>query len=102
MIVSGGENVFPGEVEELLYGHPGIAEAAIAAVPDADFGQRLAAFVVRSAGADLDAGEVREYVKANLARHKVPRDVVFVDALPRSSVGKLLRRDLRDRTTGSR
>ncbi|MGX1771229.1 AMP-binding protein [Nocardia brasiliensis] len=94
MIVSGGENVFPGEVEELLYAHPAIAEAAIVAVPDAEFGQRLAAFVVRHPGQELDADAVRSHVKANLARFKVPRDVTFVDELPRTSTGKLLRRDL--------
>ncbi|MFI6167382.1 AMP-binding protein [Nocardia sp. NPDC051052] len=94
MIVSGGENVFPGEVEELLYAHPAIAEAAIVAVPDDEFGQRLAAFVVRHPDGELDADAVRAYVKANLARFKVPRDVTFVDELPRTSTGKLLRRDL--------
>ncbi|MET9492432.1 AMP-binding protein [Nocardia sp. NPDC006630] len=94
MIVSGGENVFPGEIEELLYAHPDIAEAAIIAVPDDEFGQRLAAFVVLQPDAALDGNAVRAYVKANLARFKVPRDVSFVDALPRTSTGKLLRRDL--------
>ncbi|MFD6254323.1 AMP-binding protein [Nocardia sp. NPDC060256] len=94
MIVSGGENVFPGEVEELLYAHPAIAEAAIVAVPDDEFGQRLAAFVVRHPDQGLDADAVRAHVKANLARFKVPRDVTFVDELPRTSTGKLLRRDL--------
>ncbi|WP_433659984.1 AMP-binding protein [Nocardia sp. CA-128927] len=94
MIVSGGENVFPGEVEELLYAHPAIAEAAIVAVPDDEFGQRLAAFVVRHPDRELDADAVRAHVKANLARFKVPRDVTFVDELPRTSTGKLLRRDL--------
>ncbi|QIS06536.1 AMP-binding protein [Nocardia brasiliensis] len=94
MIVSGGENVFPGEVEELLYAHPAIAEAAIVAVPDDEFGQRLAAFVVRHPGHELDADAVRAHVKANLARFKVPRDVTFVDELPRTNTGKLLRRGL--------
>ncbi|MFI6045935.1 AMP-binding protein [Nocardia sp. NPDC051321] len=94
MIVSGGENVFPGEVEELLYAHPAIAEAAIVAVPDDEFGQRLAAFVVRHPGRELDADAVRAHVKANLARFKVPRDVTFLEELPRTSTGKLLRREL--------
>ncbi|WP_305082706.1 MULTISPECIES: AMP-binding protein [unclassified Nocardia] len=94
MIVSGGENVFPGEVEELLYGHPDIADAAVVAVPDDEFGQLLAAFVVRRPGAALDADAVRAHVKANLARFKVPREVVFVDELPRTSTGKLMRGEL--------
>ncbi|GEM30264.1 fatty-acyl-CoA synthase [Nocardia neocaledoniensis NBRC 108232] len=94
MIVSGGENVYPGEVEELLYAHPGVAEAAIAAVDDEEFGQRLAAYIVRRPGHTLDADDVRRYVRDNLARFKVPRDVTFVDDLPRTATGKLLRRDL--------
>ncbi|MFI8973032.1 AMP-binding protein [Nocardia asteroides] len=92
MIVSGGENVFPGEVEDLLYTHPAITEAAVIGVPDAEFGQRLAAFVVRSG--DLDADTVRAYVKSGLARFKAPRDVVFVDELPRTPTGKIDRRGL--------
>lgn len=94
MIVSGGENVFPQEVEELLAAHPAVNEAAVVGVPDEEFGQRLAAFVVLRAGADLDADGVRSYVKDHLARHKVPRDVSFVDELPRNTTGKLLRREL--------
>jgi fatty-acyl-CoA synthase len=81
MIVSGGENVFPQEVEELLAAHPAVTEAAVVAVPDDEFGQRLAAFVVRRPGADLDADTVRSHVRGHLARHKVPRDVQFVDEL---------------------
>lgn len=93
MIVSGGENVYPLEVENLLDGHPDVVEAAVIGVPDAEFGQRLKAFIVRNAhGEDvLDAEAVREYVKRNLARYKVPRDVTFLDALPRNTTGKVLR-----------
>jgi fatty-acyl-CoA synthase len=94
MIVSGGENVFPAEVEQLLVGHDGVAEAAVVGVPDPELGQRLRAYVVRAPGAELDEDGVREFVKANLARYKVPRDVIFVDALPRNPVGKPLKRDL--------
>ena len=82
MVVSGGENLFPGEVEELLYRHPAIDEVAAIGVPDEDFGQRLAVFVVRKPGHELTADEVRDYVKDNLARYKVPRDVTFLDELP--------------------
>ena len=94
MIVSGGENVYPVEVENLLGDHPAIAEAAVVGVPDPDFGQRLCAFVVVQDGAALDADAVRAYVRNRLARHKVPRDVVFLDALPRNETGKVLKRDL--------
>ncbi|MGH9276122.1 MAG: acyl-CoA synthetase [Acidimicrobiales bacterium] len=94
MIVSGGENVFPREVEELLAGHESVQEAAAVGVPDPMFGQRLRAFVVVRPGHDLDVDTVQEYVRANLARYKVPRDVVFLDELPRNPSGKVLKREL--------
>ena len=95
MIVSGGENVFPGEVEELLAGHEAVAEAAVFGVEDEQFGQRLKAVVVTRDGRDLSADEVKRFVKSNLAGYKVPRDVDFVDELPRTSTGKVLKRELR-------
>ncbi|HEU0250610.1 MAG TPA: AMP-binding protein, partial [Solirubrobacteraceae bacterium] len=94
MIVSGGENVFPREVEDLLADHEGIEEAAVIGVEDEEFGQRLKAFVVTRNGATLDAAAVQDYVKHNLARYKVPRDVVFLDQLPRNATGKVLKREL--------
>jgi acyl-CoA synthetase (AMP-forming)/AMP-acid ligase II len=96
MIVSGGENVFPGEVEDLLAGHEAVAEAAVFGVEDEQFGQRLKAVVVTRDGKDLSADEVKNYVKSNLAGYKVPRDVEFVDELPRTSTGKVLKRELRE------
>jgi fatty-acyl-CoA synthase len=95
MIVSGGENVFPVEVENLLAGHAGIAEAAVIGVADEVFGQRLKAFVVPAGTATLHADEVRSYVTANLARFKVPRDVEFVTELPRTATGKVRKNELR-------
>jgi fatty-acyl-CoA synthase len=95
MIVSGGENVFPGEVEELLLSHPAIADAAAIGVQDDEFGQRLRAFVVLRDGHELTEEEVRQFVKDNLARFKVPREVVFLDELPRNPTGKVLKRELR-------
>ena len=94
MIVSGGENVFPREVEDLLADHEGIAEAAVIGVPDDEFGQRLKAFVVPLNGASLDETAIKDYVKSNLARFKVPREVVFLEQLPRNATGKVLKRDL--------
>ena len=94
MIVSGGENVFPQEVENLLEERDDIAEVAVVGVDDVEFGKRLRAFVVSEPGAPQDPAEIKQYVKDNLARHKVPRDVVFVDELPRNATGKLLRRVL--------
>ena len=93
MIVSGGENVFPREVEDLLAGHEQIREAAVVGVPDDEFGQRLRAFVV-ARGNDLSEEDVKAYVKANLARYKVPREVVFLEELPRNATGKVLKREL--------
>ena len=93
MIVSGGENVYPLEVEEVLLHHPGVADAAVVGVPDERFGQALVAHVVpRAGGADPD--ELRGYLKDRLAGYKVPRDVVLHDSLPRNETGKVLRAEL--------
>jgi fatty-acyl-CoA synthase len=94
MIVSGGENVFPREVEDLLADHAEIEEAAVVGVPDREFGQRLKAFVVTRNGASLTEDAVKDYVRENLARFKVPREVVFLEELPRNSTGKVLKRVL--------
>jgi acyl-CoA synthetase (AMP-forming)/AMP-acid ligase II len=96
MIVSGGENVFPAEVEDLLAGHDAVVEVAVFGVDDEEFGQRLKAVVVLRDGASLSEGDVKKHVKANLAGYKVPREVEFVDELPRTSTGKVLKRELKD------
>ncbi len=98
MIVSGGENVFPREVEDLLSDHGDIEEAAVVGVLDKKFGQRLKAFVVLRNGAELSEEAVKEYVKANLARYKAPREVVFLEELPRNATGKVLKRELKTAT----
>ena len=95
MIVSGGENVFPKEVEDTLARHDAVAEAAALGVDDKDFGQRLRAFVVLDKGKTASEDELRSYVKSNLARYKVPREIVFLDELPRNATGKVLKRELR-------
>jgi fatty-acyl-CoA synthase len=94
MIVSGGENVFPREVEELLVTHPAIADAAVIGVEDDQFGQRLRAFCVLRDGQQVAEEEVQTFVKDNLARYKSPRDVIFLDELPRNPTGKVLKREL--------
>src|SRR3954452_19447773 len=94
MIVSGGENVFPREVEDLLSGHDAVVDVAVVGVADEEFGQRLRAFVVVEAGREPSEDELRDHVKANLARYKVPRDIVFIDELPRNATGKVLKREL--------
>jgi len=97
MIVSGGENVFPQEVEELLMKRQDLVDVAVIGVPDEEFGARLCAFVVAAEGAEPTEEEIKAYVKENLARYKVPRDVVFLDDLPRNATGKILKRKLAER-----
>jgi fatty-acyl-CoA synthase len=92
MIVSGGENVYPGEVEDCLLTHPSVTDAAVVGVPDEDFGQRLVAYVVLDGAATPE--ELVEHVRGNLARYKAPREIVVVDELPRTATGKVLKRDL--------
>lgn len=94
MIISGGENLFPSEVEDLLAGHPAVREVAVVGVPDDEWGRRLKAVVALNDGAELDEAGVKAYVKANLASFKVPRDIVFVEALPRNATGKVVKREL--------
>jgi fatty-acyl-CoA synthase len=98
MIVSGGENVFPAEVEDLLSGHEAVAEVAVFGVDDEKFGQRLKAVVVLRDGKSATEDDLKKHVKANLAGYKVPRDVEFMDELPRTSTGKVLKRHLKDTT----
>jgi fatty-acyl-CoA synthase len=99
MIVSGGENVFPAEIEDLLSGHPEIVEATALGVEDKDWGERLRCFVVKVEGSSIDEDAIKAYVKDNLARYKVPREVVFLDELPRNPTGKILKRELREMET---
>ncbi len=96
MIVSGGENVFPAEVEDLISGHPDVIEATALGVADKEWGARLRAFVVKESDAALDEEAVKLYVKEHLARYKVPREVIFLDELPRNPTGKILKRQLRE------
>ncbi|MDE0801747.1 MAG: AMP-binding protein [Acidimicrobiales bacterium] len=96
MIVSGGENLYPREVEDLVADIEGVNEVAIVGVDDDVFGKRLAAFVVLDAGSDLSGDDIKAHVKANLANFKVPRSVTFLDELPRNATGKVLKRELRE------
>jgi fatty-acyl-CoA synthase len=100
MIVSGGENVFPAEVEDLISGHPEVVEATALGVEDKEWGHRLRAFVVKTDGASIGEEDIKSYVKEHLARYKVPREVVFLDELPRNPTGKVLKRELREISVG--
>jgi acyl-CoA synthetase (AMP-forming)/AMP-acid ligase II len=97
MIVSGGENVFPKEVEDCLHRHEAVEDVAAIGVDDDDFGKRLRAFVVLSSPDAADEEALKAYVKSNLARYKVPREIVFLDELPRNATGKILKRELAER-----
>jgi fatty-acyl-CoA synthase len=94
MIVSGGENVFPREVEDLLAGHDAVKEVAVIGVDDEEFGQRLKAFVVLNEHGAASDDELKGHVKQNLARYKVPGEIEFLDSLPRNATGKVLKREL--------
>jgi len=101
MIVSGGENVFPREVEDLLADHEAVVEVAVIGVEDTEFGQRLKAFVVVRDGAEVGETDLKAHVKANLAAYKTPREVEFLPELPRNATGKVLKRELREREAQS-
>jgi len=97
MIVSGGENVFPREVEDLLADHESVVEVAVIGVEDEEFGQRLKAFVVVAEGAEVSDDDLKQHVKAHLASYKAPREFEFLDELPRNATGKVLKRELHQR-----
>jgi fatty-acyl-CoA synthase len=96
MIISGGENIYPREIEELLYGHPKIQDAAVVGIPHSLWGESVKAFVVLKAGQRMTEEEVIEYCKSHLASYKKPRSVRFVDSLPRNPSGKVLKTKLRE------
>lgn len=96
MVISGGVNIYPREIENILHNHPDIVEAAVIGVPDDEWGESLAAFVVARPGCELDAAAVAHYCRDNLASYKSPRQVHFIDVLPRTVTGKVLKRNLRE------
>jgi fatty-acyl-CoA synthase len=102
MIISGGENVYPAEVEEALYTHPAVAECAVIGVPDARWGEVARAVVVRRAGQQVTEAELIAYLDGRLARYKIPKTVVFTDALPHTASGKILKPDIRQQHAAPR
>jgi fatty-acyl-CoA synthase len=100
MVISGGENVYPAEIEDVLHDHPAVLEAAVVGVPDDRWGEACAAFVVLRDGASATEEALLEHCRGRLARFKVPKGVVFVASLPRSSMGKVLKDELRTSVTG--
>ncbi|REJ76995.1 MAG: acyl-CoA synthetase [Acidobacteria bacterium] len=105
MIIRGGENIYPAEIEEVLYRHPAVAEAAVVGVPDEVYGESVLAFVALKGGfepGDELAGELRAFVKQHVTPFKAPGEIRFLEALPKSGMGKILRRELRDQGSGVR
>ena len=100
MIISGGENIIPREIEEVLYTHPKVLEAAVIGLPDREWGERVHAVVALKEGTTMTESEVIDFCKANIASFKKPRSVTFVERLPRSAAGKVLKHQLRDRLKG--
>jgi fatty-acyl-CoA synthase len=96
MVISGGVNIYPLEVEQRIHAHPAVQECAVIGVPDPEWGESLKAFVVARPGAEVSADEVRAFCKQTLANFKCPKEVVFLEALPRNPTGKVLKRELRD------
>jgi fatty-acyl-CoA synthase len=94
MVISGGVNVYPVEIESVLEGHPDVLEAAVVGVSDAEWGERVRAFVVLREGAAVEEQELKAWLKERLAGPKLPRDVVFLSSLPRNPTGKVLKREL--------
>jgi len=97
MIIRGGENISPEEVEDVLHSHPKVEEAAVIGIPDPEWGQQPRALVVLKAGEQATAEEIMEHCHSRLAGFKRPRSVIFVDSLPRNPMGKVLKKDLRER-----
>jgi len=102
MIVSGGENIYPAEVESALFGHPAVADVAVIGVPDERWGEAVKAIVVKKQGAELTPGELIGWARERIAGYKLPKSVDFVEALPRNPTGKILKRELRKPYWGDR
>jgi len=96
MIITGGENVYPAEVENAIFGHPGVADVAVIGIPDERWGEAVKAVVVRKAGADPTPAEIIAWARERIAAFKAPKSVDYIDALPRNASGKILRRELRE------
>jgi fatty-acyl-CoA synthase len=95
MLISGGVNVYPAEIEEVLAQHPAVAEVAVVGAPDVDLGEKVKAFVALRAGAAASPEELVRFARERLSGPKIPREVVFLSELPKNPTGKVLKRELR-------
>ncbi|NLL38624.1 MAG: AMP-binding protein [Clostridiales bacterium] len=96
MIIRGGENIYPKEIEDFIYTHPKVSDVQVVGVPDKVYGEEIAAFIVKKAGVDVTEEEIKEYVRAHMAKHKTPKYVVFVDQFPMNAAGKILKYKIRE------
>jgi fatty-acyl-CoA synthase len=96
MVIRGGENIYPREIEELLYTHPHVADSQVVGVPSRKYGEEVTAFVIPRAGAPRDAQALKDFVRGNMSRHKVPSHVFFIDAFPMTASGKIQKYKLRE------
>jgi long-chain acyl-CoA synthetase len=96
MIIRGGFNIYPRDVEEVLYGHPAVLECAVVGVPDQKMGEEVRAYVVVRPGETVSEQELLDHACNQLARYKTPKDVVFLESLPKNPIGKILKKDLRE------
>lgn len=94
MVISGGVNLYPAEIEAALDAHPAVSQSAVIGVPDAEWGERLRAFIVLRPGMDADAGALAQWCRTRLSGPKVPREWAFVEGLPSNPTGKILKREL--------
>jgi long-chain acyl-CoA synthetase len=95
MVITGGENVYPREVEEILYSHPSVSECAVIGLPDSEWGEKVTAFIVTMPGKEIDKAQLKSYLKSQLSPFKVPKEIRTVDELPKSPTGKILKRMLK-------
>jgi len=98
LIITGGENVYPREVEEILYTRPEVAECAVVGLPDPEWGERVAAFIVPKPGFSLAPDELKAFLKSRLSAFKIPKEFIQVADFPKSPTGKILKRELRKET----
>ena len=96
MIIRGGENIYPKEIEEFIYTHPDVEDVQVIGVPDAKYGEAVMACIIRKEGSSLTSGEMTEYIKSHMARHKVPQYIEFVDHFPLNAAGKVLKYKMRE------
>ena len=96
MIIRGGENIYPKEIEEFIYTHPDVSDVQVIGVPDEQYGEEIMACIIKKEGSTLTEDEVKQYVKDHMAKHKTPRYVAFVDSFPMNAAGKILKFKMRE------